>query len=59
VIRAVMRVAAANPGGAEHIDRRLGLDAHTLAPAQTVPGADRFLGKPLAPDQVDSARASA
>ncbi len=33
---------------------RLGLDAPSLAPAQTVPGADRFLGKPLAPDQVDS-----
>jgi CO/xanthine dehydrogenase Mo-binding subunit len=32
----------------------LGLDGLGQAPAQTVPGADRFLGKPLAPDVVDS-----
>lgn len=32
----------------------LGLDGLGRAPAQTVPGADRFLGKPLAPDAVDS-----
>jgi len=31
-----------------------GLDGLKGAPAQTVPGADRFLGKPLAPDVVDS-----
>jgi nicotinate dehydrogenase subunit B len=32
----------------------LGLDGLGWAPAQTVPGADRFLSKPLAPDAVDS-----
>jgi nicotinate dehydrogenase subunit B len=32
----------------------LGLDGLGWAPAQTVTGADRFLGKPLAPDVVDS-----
>jgi CO/xanthine dehydrogenase Mo-binding subunit len=32
----------------------LGLDGAIRAPAQTVPGADRFLGKSLAPDAVDS-----
>jgi len=32
----------------------LGLDGLGRATAQTVPGADRFLGKPLAPDVVDS-----
>jgi nicotinate dehydrogenase subunit B len=32
----------------------LGLDGPGRARAQTVPGADRFLGKPLAPDLVDS-----
>jgi nicotinate dehydrogenase subunit B len=32
----------------------LGLDGVGRARAQTVPGADRFLGKPLAPDAVDS-----
>ena len=32
----------------------LGLDGISRAPAQTVPGADRFRGKPLAPDAVDS-----
>src|SRR2546422_8397409 len=32
----------------------LGLDGPGRAPAQTVPDADRFLGKPLVPDAVDS-----
>ena len=32
----------------------LGLDGRGRARAQTVPGADRFLGKPLAPDAIDS-----
>ncbi len=32
----------------------LGLDGLGLAQAQTVPDADRFLGKPLVPDAVDS-----
>ena len=32
----------------------LGLDGAERALAQTVPNADRFLGKPLAPDTVDS-----
>ncbi len=32
----------------------LGLDGAERALAQTVPNADRFLGKPLAPDAVDS-----
>ncbi len=32
----------------------LGLDGVGRAPAQTVAGADRFLGKSLAPDAVDS-----
>jgi len=32
----------------------LGLDGLGRATAQTVPGADRFLGKPLVPDAVDS-----
>jgi len=32
----------------------VGLDGHGRASAQTVPGADRFLGKSLAPDMVDS-----
>src|SRR5712691_6491708 len=32
----------------------LGLDGVGRAQAQTLPGADRFLGKPLAPDAVDS-----
>ena len=31
-----------------------GLDGATRGLAQTVPNADRFLGKPLAPDAVDS-----
>src|SRR5262245_42098858 len=32
----------------------LGLDGRLPARAQTLPGADRFVGKPLAPDVVDS-----
>jgi CO/xanthine dehydrogenase Mo-binding subunit len=32
----------------------LGLDGPGRAGAQSIPGADRFLGKPLAPDVVDS-----
>src|SRR5882672_2344928 len=32
----------------------LGVDGSTRVLAQTVPNADRFLGKPLAPDAVDS-----
>jgi len=32
----------------------LGVDGTERALAQTIPGADRFLGKPLAPDTVDS-----
>ena len=70
VLRAVMRAAAAKPGGAEHdaraISRRSsspraacwwsasGSVGSAAPAAQTIPDADRFLGKPLAPDQVDS-----
>src|SRR5512147_2516223 len=32
----------------------LGLDPRRRAGAQSIPGADRFLGKSLAPDAVDS-----
>ncbi len=70
VIRAVMRAAAATPEGAEMdtmrisrrelprrgrgVDRRPRRWTARRAPAQTVAGADRFLGKPLAPDVLDS-----
>ena len=69
VIRAVLRAAAAKPGGADmaaRVSRRsflaaggvlivgLGLDGLGPAGAQSIPDADRFLGKSLAPDAVDS-----